>query len=193
MSPRFGYPVALDLHGVVVLVVGAGPVAARKVAALAGAGAVVRVVAPVLSDAMRAEVDAGRVGEVVARPYRTGDLEGVRLVLAATGVEAVDAEVAADASAAGLWVNAADRRDHCTFILPAIARNGPLTVAVNTDGSSPALAGRLRDRAGQLLSDDVAALAQRLAGERAAIRAAGGSTEDTDWSAAIDAVLPPPP
>ena len=37
VSPRFGYPVALDLHGVVVLVVGAGPVAARKVAGLAAA------------------------------------------------------------------------------------------------------------------------------------------------------------
>ena len=142
VSPRFGYPVALDLHGVVVLVVGAGPVAARKVAGLAAAGSGRRVVAPVLSDSMTAEVEAGRVGEVVARRYDAGDLEGVALVLAATGVEAVDAAVAADATAAGLWVNAADRRDHCTFILPAIARNGPVTIAVNTDGSSPALAGR---------------------------------------------------
>ena len=61
MAARFAYPVALDLHGVVVLVVGAGPVAARKVAGLASAGAVVRVVAPDVSAAMESEVGAGHV------------------------------------------------------------------------------------------------------------------------------------
>ena len=58
MTARFAYPVALDLHGVPVLVVGAGPVAARKVAGLTAAGARVRVVAPEVSAAMAGEVDA---------------------------------------------------------------------------------------------------------------------------------------
>jgi siroheme synthase-like protein len=197
---RFGYPVTLDLHGVAVLVVGAGPVAARKVAALIAAGAAVRVVAPEVSPAMEAVVEAavetaleaGSVPRISRRPYRREDLAGVRLVIAATGHTAVDAVVAADATRADLWVNAADQRDDCTFILPAIARRGPLTIAVSTDGSSPALAGRLRDRAGAVLSEEVVALAGRLADERAAIRTAGGSTEDVDWSPVIDAVLGAP-
>ena len=49
VTGTFEYPVALDVSGVPVLVVGAGPVAARKVAGLAAAGAVVRVVAPDVS------------------------------------------------------------------------------------------------------------------------------------------------
>jgi siroheme synthase (precorrin-2 oxidase/ferrochelatase) len=165
-APQFAYPVSLDLHGVDVLVVGAGPVAARKVDGLAAAGARVHVVAPVVS----------------------ADLEGRRLVLTATDAE-TDATVAADATAAGLWVNAADRREHCSFILPAVARNGPLTVAVGTDGASPALAGALRDRARPLVADAVVALARRLAAERAAVQAAGDSTEDLDWRPSIDGVL----
>ena len=99
--------------------------------------------------------------------------------------------VAADATAAGIWVNAADQPADCSFILPAIARNGPLSIAVSTGGASPALARRLRDRAGALLTDEVVALAADLAARRAAVRAAGGSTEDVDWSALIDAVVPP--
>ena len=63
---------------------------------------------------------------------------------------------------------------------------------MGTDGASPALARRLRDVAGRMLDDDVVALAARLAAERAAVRARGGSTEDVDWSAEIDAVVPPP-
>ena len=184
---HFDYPVYLDLREVPVLVVGAGPVAARKVAGLAAAGARVRVVAPSVSPAL----DRALVEEVRERPFEPADLDGVRLVVTATGSRDVDASVAAAATAAGLWVNAADQPDDCSFILPAIARSGPLTVAVSTGGASPALARRLRDHAGRLLTDDVVALAEQLAAERAAVRARGESTEDVDWSAAIDPVIPP--
>jgi siroheme synthase-like protein len=170
-----------------VLVVGAGAVAARKVAGLAAAGAAVRVVAPEIG----AELDRGHVAELHRRPYEPGDLDGVRLVVTATGDPAVDAAVAADATAAGIWVNAADQPADCTFILPAVARKGPVMIAVSTDGASPALARRLRDRAGEQLTDDVVALAADLAIRRAAVRAAGGSTEDVDWSGLIDPVIPP--
>jgi precorrin-2 dehydrogenase / sirohydrochlorin ferrochelatase len=185
----FGYPVFLALDGVPVLVVGAGPVAARKVAGLAEAGAAVRVVAADVGP----DLDRDLVAELHQRPYEPGDLDGVRLVMTATGDPDVDASVAADATAAGIWVNAADQPADCTFILPAVARNGSLTVAVSTDGSSPALARRLRDRAAALLTDETAALAGELARRRAAVRAAGGSTEDVDWSELIDPVVPPPP
>ena len=183
----FEYPVWLDLRDVPVLVVGAGPVAARKVEGLAAAGAAVRVVAPSVSDAL----DRGAVAELHVRPYEPGDLDDVRLVVTATGDAAVDATVAADATAAGIWVNAADQPADCSFILPAITRRGPLSIAVSTGGASPALARRLRDRAGALLTDDVVALAEQLATRRAEVRAAGGSTEDVDWSALIDPVMPP--
>jgi len=183
----FDYPVYLDLRDVPVLVVGAGPVAARKVAGLATAGALVCVVAPAVSAAL----DRAQVAELREKPFDPGDLDGVRLVVTATGRRDVDAAVAAAAAAAGIWVNAADQPEDCSFILPAIARNGPVTVAVSTGGASPALAQRLRDHAAALLTDEVAALARDLAAERARIRAAGGSTEDVDWTPAIDRVLPP--
>jgi precorrin-2 dehydrogenase / sirohydrochlorin ferrochelatase len=187
--PTFGYPVFLALDGVPVLVVGAGAVAARKAAGLAAAGASVRVVAPEVGS----DLDRDLVAEVHQRPYEPGDLDGVRLVMTATGRADVDAAVAADATAAGIWVNAADQPAACTFILPAVARNGPLTIAVSTDGSSPALARRLRDRAAALLTDAAVALAGELAERRAAVRDAGRSTEDVDWSELIDPVVPPPP
>jgi precorrin-2 dehydrogenase / sirohydrochlorin ferrochelatase len=188
MIGRFEYPVVLDVSGVLVLVVGTGPVAARKVAGLAAAGAVVRVVAPSVSP----DLDLDHVADLRRRPYRPADLDGVRLVVTATGRQDVDAAVAVDAHAAALWVNAADRPEDCSFILPAIARNGPLSVAVSTNGTSPALARRLRDRAGELLTDEAVALAVELAERRRQVRAAGGSTEDVDWSTLIDPVIPPP-
>lgn len=186
-SPTFGYPVVLALTDVAVLVVGAGPVAARKVLGLAAAGALVRVIAPQVSDAL----DLSLVRDLHRRSFEPSDLDGVRLVVTATGNAVVDAAVAAAATAAGLWVNAADQPTDCTFILPAVARHDVVSVAVSTNGASPALARRLRDHAAALLTDKVVALAHELAIRRSEVRAAQLSTEDVDWSVLIDAVLPP--
>ena len=188
MEPEPRYPVDLTLVGRACLVVGGGVVAARKAAGLAAAGADVLVVASQVGEQVRG-LDRVRWDE---RPYREGDVEGYWLVITATDDAELNAQVARDADAHHVWVNSADDPANCSFILPAVARNGPLTVAVGTDGASPALARRLRDVAGRMLDDDVVALATRLAAERAAVRARGGSTEDVDWSAEIDAIVPPP-
>jgi siroheme synthase-like protein len=177
-APQFAYPVALDLHDVVVLVVGGGRIGARKAAGLAAAGARVRLVAREVSE----HVDAGDVSEVRRRAFVDDDLDGVRLVVTATGDEIVDAAVAAAARSRGIWVNAADQPADCEFILPAIARRGRVTIAVSTDGASPALARELRNVVADLFGDELAVFAEQLAAERAAIQASGGSTEEIDWT-----------
>ena len=182
---QFSYPVFLDLAGIPVLVVGAGPIGVRKAEALQQAGARVRVVATALDEALERD----RYDDVRERPFQADDLDGMRLVITATGDPDVDAAVSAAARARGIWTNAADQPVDCEFILPAIVRSGRVTVAVSTDGASPALAKALRDRIATMLGDEVAALAEELAEARAAVKAGGGSTEDVDWSAMIGRVL----
>jgi len=48
-------------------------------------------------------------------------------------------------------LNAVDDLEHCSFIAPAIHREGDITVAVSTGGKSPALAVRLRQRIARLV------------------------------------------
>lgn len=180
-APQFAYPVSLDLHDVMVLVVGGGRIGARKAAGLAAAGAQVRLVATVVSE----HVMRDELLEVRERTFAGEDLDDVRLVVTATGDEATDAMVSAAARARGIWVNAADQPVDCEFILPAIARRGRVTIAVSTDGASPALARELRNVIDELLTDDIAALAEALAAERAAIQVQGTSTEDVDWTARV--------
>ncbi|HET6795109.1 MAG TPA: bifunctional precorrin-2 dehydrogenase/sirohydrochlorin ferrochelatase [Acidimicrobiales bacterium] len=192
-----GYPVTLLVEGRACLVVGAGPIAARKAAGLLAAGAVVTVVAPVVSEAMEELAgeaaapgagDAPRSLRIQRRPYRAGEAADYRLVVTATGDPAVDGAVSADAESAGVWVNAADDPAHCSFYLPALARRGPVSVAVSTDGTSPALASWLRDRLDSELGPpgELEALAGLLAQARADIRGAGGRTEGLNWRGALD-------
>ena len=181
----FDYPVFLSLEGVPVLVVGGGRVAERKVAGLAAAGARVTVVAPQVSAAV-----ADQATSVHEREFAAGDCAGQRLVIAATDDPAVNAAVAAEATAAGVWVNSADDPANCTFALPAVARRGPVVVAVGTGGASPALASHLRGRiAADVLDERLAQAVAELARQRAEIHAAGGSTEEIDWAERIRAAL----
>ncbi|MDO8391274.1 MAG: bifunctional precorrin-2 dehydrogenase/sirohydrochlorin ferrochelatase [Actinomycetota bacterium] len=181
----FSYPVFLDLHDVPVLLVGGGGVAMRKVAALVAAGARVTVIAPEVRSEL-AEVAA----VVERRPFAEGDCAGFRLVLTATDDAAVNARVHDEATAAGIWVNSADDPANCTFILPAVARRGPVMAAVSTGGASPALAGHLRSViADSVLTEQVQRAAHDLARQRAEIHAAGGSTEDVEWGDRLRAAL----
>ncbi|HEY0520577.1 MAG TPA: NAD(P)-dependent oxidoreductase [Ilumatobacteraceae bacterium] len=174
----FDYPIMLDLRGVSVVVVGAGRVAARKVEGLVRAGAEVTVVAPEVDDAVSAIAST-----VIARRYRSSDLDGAKLVITATNDTAVNAAVAADATARGVWVNSADDPVNCTFTLPAVARDGAVTVAVGTGGSSPALASHLREEIERWLAAIGAAdAAVALASQRAEMKQRGESTESIDWS-----------
>ena len=70
--------------------------------------------------------------------------------------------VFADAEARALLCNVVDVPELCSFILPALHREDPITVAVSTGGASPALAQRLRDEFAQVVRPEHAALAVRL-------------------------------
>jgi siroheme synthase-like protein len=187
--PASHYPVSLVVAGQPCLVVGGGRVAARKVQGLAAAGAVVTVVAPEITAAIESLAAAHEL-TVERRPYRAGEAASYRLVITATGVPEVDASVFADASEGGVWVNSADDPEHCSFLLPAIHRDGGVTVAVSTGGSSPALATWLRNRVAAAVGDDVGALAEILEAARRKVQASGRSTESIDWQAILDGPLP---
>jgi siroheme synthase-like protein len=132
-------------------------VAHEKANGLLDCGAVVTVVAPEIAP----EVAALPV-KLLPRRYRRSDLVGRYLVVAATADRAVNQRVFADAEARALLCNVVDVPELCSFILPALHRVDPITVAVSTAGASPALAQRLRDDIAQVVRPEHAALAVRL-------------------------------
>jgi siroheme synthase-like protein len=158
------------------LVIGGGAIATRKIEGLLAAGAVVRVVALSVGHGVRA---LGVPFE--ERPYRSGEVAGYWLVIAATGDPELNAVIAREADAAGVWLNAADDPPSCSFTLPAVVRQGPVSVAVATGGHSPALAQFLKAHVVGELGPEWATLAGLLSAARERIRSAGGSTEQADW------------
>ncbi|MDQ1374253.1 MAG: precorrin-2 dehydrogenase [Actinomycetota bacterium] len=176
------YPVHLVVDGIPCLVVGGGRIAARKASGLRDCGARVHVVAVRVGPEVRAL--PGITWE--ERAYEATDLVGQRLVMAATDDPGVNARVYADGTDAGLWVNSADDPANCSFILPAVARRGPLSVAISTGGHSPALAAWLRHHVETEMGPEYETLLELLSEERARVLARGASTEGLDWQKALD-------
>lgn len=146
------YPLALDLSGRRAVVVGGGPVAARRAAGLVAAGAAVEVFAPWASEDLREQAAAGAV-VWHERDYLVGDLvdpEPAWLVHTATGDRPVDDAVAAHAEAARIWCVRADDAAASSAWTPAVARGGAdgpaegITIAV-TAGGDPRRAVAVRD------------------------------------------------
>lgn len=191
------FPVGLVVRGRRCLVVGGGRVAARKVQALLECGAAVTLVAPEAHVALGLLSAAGVIAaiegpplDVQLRPYSPGEAAGYRLVITATGDRDVDGEVHADAEAAGVWVNSADDPDHCTFVLPSVWRDGPVSVSVMSGGESPALSTWLRSRVASAVGPGMGTLAALLGEARRKLRAAGRSTDEVDWQHLLQGTLP---
>lgn len=174
MSSPALFPIALNLIGKPCLVVGAGAVAARKVKSLVDCGAIVTIVAPVISVAF---IELEEFCTIHRRDFETTDCRGQHLVFACTDSRDVNARVAGEARSAGAWCNVADGGDS-DFQVMATVRSGPVTVGVSTGGASPALARHVKERIGDSIGPEYGVLAELLAKRRIALKDTVDAQED---------------
>ena len=172
MSPT--YPLTLDVNDRRVVVVGGGPVAARRTGALVHAGADVVVVAPWLCEDLADLAVAGRIRWRPRDYAGADDLDGAWLVHTATGDSAVDAAVAADAEATRLWCVRADDAESSAAWTPAVASVDGVLVAVSA-GGDPRRARALRDAVRtRLATGDLPLRRHRRTGEGSVALVGGG-------------------
>src|SRR2546421_5323058 len=151
------YIACLRLTGRRCLVVGGGDVGLEKVEGLLACDADVTLVAP---EAHPALIQLALEGSIrwQQRDYRSGDLDGGLLAIAATDETDVNIRVFEDAEGRSMLVNVVDVPPLCNFILPAIVRTGPLAIAISTAGASPALAKRMKREIADLFGPPYAVL-----------------------------------
>jgi uroporphyrin-III C-methyltransferase / precorrin-2 dehydrogenase / sirohydrochlorin ferrochelatase len=123
------YPVGLNLAAKLVVVLGAGRVAQRRVPALLAAGAVVHVISPEATPVIEGYALSGALSWE-RRTYRAGDLAEAWYVLVATDDPVANTAASAEAEALRVFCVRSDDADAATAWTPAVGRHGPLTVAV---------------------------------------------------------------
>lgn len=158
------FPVYLKLNRLPILVVGGGEIAMEKVQTLMrnSPDARITIMAPTIHPSIVAYTFGNRRIKLVFKPFHPDAFKGKSLVIAATRNRTLNVEIARNAKAAGLPVNAADMPDLCDFYLASIVKKGDLKVAISTNGKSPILARRIREYLEANLPDDVDSLVNGL-------------------------------
>jgi siroheme synthase-like protein len=157
----------LDVTDRLVVIVGGGAVAVRKVRTLLEAGATrVRVVAPTFHEQMPPQV------ERVPEPYDARHLDGAGLVYAATDLPEVNDRVVRDAKSRGVLVNRLDDGVPAgDFVTPAMWRQGEVVLAVSA--GSAALSVAIRDDLAARLDERHVRMSQVMTDLRPRIRDSG--------------------
>ncbi|MDG3010959.1 uroporphyrinogen-III C-methyltransferase [Rhodococcus sp. D2-41] len=132
-SEEPAYLVGLDLNGRLVVMVGGGTVAQRRLPLLVASGARVRVIARAATPAVEGLATAGQI-ELQLRDYADGDLDGAWYAVAATDDPAVNAAIVAEAERRRVFCVRVDSAREGTAVTPATARYEGVTVGVLAGG-----------------------------------------------------------
>ncbi len=163
-------PLAFNLRDAEVLLVGAGPVAARKATLLKRASATLCVVAPDICSELQTLLTPN--DRYVRRKVKASDLEGKRLIIAATSDHEVHTWLAAEADERNIPINVVDEPELCSFIFPAIVDRNPIIIGISSSGKSPVLARLLRKRLEAWLPTNYGLLARFVGSLRDRVKAA---------------------
>jgi len=117
------YPLFADLNGRTCLLIGEGKMIEEKSESLEKSGAIVR----------------------KRTCFTEEDARDVFLIVADVAEDQA-AEIQAFGERNRVFVNIVDKPTYCSFIIPAIAQQSDLLIAISTAGRSPALAGWIRKR-----------------------------------------------
>ena len=150
----------MNLQGQACLVVGAGPVALRKIRLMMSAGAKITLISPEICREIEEEF-LDKL-EYHAREFADSDIHGYRLITAATNVPEVNQRVSELAQKHNVPVNVVDETALCSFITPSIIDRSPVLIAISTGGGAPVLARNLRTKLEALIPASYGKLAETM-------------------------------
>jgi uroporphyrin-III C-methyltransferase/precorrin-2 dehydrogenase/sirohydrochlorin ferrochelatase len=168
------YLLGLRLRGRLVVVVGGGAVASRRIPALLDAGAEILLVSPMATASLEDLAAAGRI-RWAAREYSPGDCAGAWLVCACADSPAVNQAVATAAEAQQTWCVRADDAEASGAWTPASGQAGDVRIGVLS--GDPRHSAAIRDAVlAGLRSGQLSARHER--GRRAGVAIIGGGPGD---------------
>ena len=176
------FPLFITVTDRTVVVFGGGEEAAAKLRLLLKTEASVVAVAEHFEPAV---ADLRGLSLIEQAPLTYDLPTGVPFVYAATGDEALDAQIAQRVRAKNVLVCAADQPAVSDFSTPAIVDRDPVVVAIGTEGTAPVLARNIKAQIEFILEPSLGLIARAAAGLRKTVAEtlAPGAPRRTFWHA----------
>ena len=178
------YPAFLDSTNRLCIVLGGGKVAEAKILQLLKYKCLITVISPEITPCILSWVKSGQISWE-CRNYAPGDLAHAFLAISATGSVEVNTMISEEAELNKVLLNTVDNALLSNFIAPAIVRRGQVTLAISTNGASPALARKFRDSLDKSPLLEYADLAPLLSEIRKKVRLSGWNIKADVWQKLI--------
>lgn len=163
------FPIFIDLKNKPILIVGGGAVALRKVQKLMPYGVRPTVVAPHILPELAALPGV----KLRRRGFSDSDLRPrPALVIAATDDKSANRHISTLCHKRHIPVNVVDDPALCSFLFPALVRQGAFSAGISTSGASPTAAAYFKERLRELLPEGLDGLLAWLESLRPALKAA---------------------
>ena len=172
-------------------VVGGGSVSERKTRELVRAGARVTVLSPEATPGLERLACGGDI-DWLAEPFTDQPLTDFWLIVAATDDRALNARVFEAAQAAHTFCNVVDDPERCSFIMPAVVRRDPVTIAISSDGHAPVIARWVKGLIETLVPQQLGALATLAGLWRTRVKSAISNMDERRrfWESVLEGPIP---
>lgn len=130
----------LNLRAKQVVIIGAGTIAARKIAKLRETGCHITVIAPQISE----DIKNDPLLEIIEAHYDKKFISDAQLIFACTDDKTVNETVVNDASK-WQWVNDCSRQENSDFYNMATVAEDGVTISISTEGKSPSQSKQLKN------------------------------------------------
>lgn len=162
------FPAFIEIEKKSILVVGGGKKALKKIQILLEFGASITVIAPEFIEEIQ-KIDSPQV-KLCERGFHVGDVEGMDLVVAATGNKKVNQVISENCKERNILVNAVDQIEDCTFIFPAYIKQGDVVAAFSSSGKSPVVTQYLKEKNHQIVNAELGELTEFLGSIRGMVK-----------------------
>ena len=141
-------PITIKIVSTNILIVGGGKVATHKAQILARFTDTATVVAPEITDDLRA-----LPFRILEKEFEPSDLDDVQLLFVCTGNHELNHQIKQLAAQRHILTSVCDDPEQCDFISPAIYRDDNLTIAVGSDSRDVKRSIRVRNRIKELIEN----------------------------------------
>ena len=155
------FPLFLRLDNRRVLLVGGGTIACEKLKRLLEFTDNVSIISPDIGDEMSQIIYEKKL-HFMEKFYEKGDIKSFDIVVVATNDIELQAQIYDESRESGCLCNCVDLVDCCDFTFPSYIKNGDLTIAISTAGSSPAVAKQLKHYLFELIPKDIDTFLQEM-------------------------------
>lgn len=170
------FPFFMELQGEKGLIVGGGKVAVRKAEKLLLFGVSLTMIAPDFCEEAVCLEGVTRI----CRRFLPRDVAGKHFVIGATSEECVNQEIYELCKEYHIPVNIVDDKEKCTFLFPALVKQGEFVAGFTTGGNSPLASAYVRKWVEENLPDDFEQIVAFMGVCRQEVRERYTSTEDRE-------------